>query len=458
MAFKKKAKRRVFYLMLAGVLLVVFSGYLVFAGREETEEMEGVSGQPYAGVTLHALMEDLTDTNVIEERLPDFEAKTGIKVVFEKVVYTTMHDKLVPQLMAGEGGGSYDFLEVDAYWVGEFVMANWLIPLDDYLKKTPEIKKDNYWESIVNMFTVGDKTWFIPMWAYPMGLLYRTDIVNDPDFQKFFEKESGQKWAFPPKDLYMYADMAKAAMKYTPEGVYGVSMQGAKIDPIVMEFTNYIYSLGGGYYDRHTWKASFNSKDGKDALKIFKDLHDNAAQPGASGANFDDAFNVFAQGKAVFAISYNFLMPMLLDQTNSEVYDKIGFAALPGGGGLNGAWSWAIPVSSPNPDAAWEYIKWVETPEMQKARGMGGGMPTAKWVYDDKEFLDKYKFQNGVKNILKVSKALPVITQSTRMVEIVGENTSSYVANEISMDEAVTNADRELNEIIEGDPLVEMQK
>ena len=44
------------------------------------------------------------------------------------------------------------------------------------------------------------------------------------------------------------------------------------------------------------------------------------------------------------------------------------------------------------------------------------------------------------------------------MVEIVGENTSSYVAGEITIDDAVKNADRELNQIIDGDPLVEMQK
>ena len=88
------------------------------------------SGLFAAPVTLNLLMEDVPDTVAIEEQLPQFEAQTGIKVSFEKVVYTVMHEKLVPQLMAQQGKGSYDVLECDNYWVGEFVMAGWLQPIN----------------------------------------------------------------------------------------------------------------------------------------------------------------------------------------------------------------------------------------------------------------------------------------------------------------------------------------
>jgi multiple sugar transport system substrate-binding protein len=443
--------------LVAGVLVLfmLFGFNFLFSGRESGEKMP--SDKPFAGTTLNVLMEDVTDSTVIEPYLDDFEAETGIKVVFEKVLYMTMHEKLVPQLMAGEGNGSYGLLQVDSYWVGEFVMAGWLTPLEDYLKKTPEIKLDNYIDTVVDMFTVGDTKYFVPMWAYPLGLLYRTDIVGDSKFQKFYEEKTGKSWVFPPKDIYQYAEMAKVAKEFTPDGVYGCSMQGAKIDPIVMELTNYVYALGGDYYDRKTWKASFNSKECTEALRIYKDLIDNAAQPGALSANFEDSFNVFAQGKAVFSISHNVLMPMLSDESQSKVVGKVDFVPVPGGG-MNGAWSWAIPVSSPNPDAAWEFIKWVERPEMQKIRGMGGGMPVAKWVYKDKEFLDKYPFQKGAGDVVATTKALPVISQSTRMVEIVGENASRIMAGDISIEEAVEQGNKELNEIIEDDPLVEMQK
>ncbi|MBD3307179.1 extracellular solute-binding protein [candidate division KSB3 bacterium] len=437
---------------IAGLCSVLISALIVSLGIPASAQEK-----PYAGVTLNVLMEDVPDTESIEPLLPEFEEETGIKVVFEKVVYTVMHEKLVPQLMAGEGNGSYDFLQVDNYWVGEFVMAGWLRPLDEHLEATPEIQLDNYIQANVEMFTVGDQTYFIPQWTYPMGLVYRTDVVNDPEFHEFYEQETGQEWSFPPKDLFEYAEMAKAANDFTPDDVYGAAMQGAKIDPLVMELSNYLFALGGDFYDRTEWKATFDSQEGIDALKVYKDLLENAAQPGASGANFDDAFNVFGQGKAVFAITYNFLMPWLLDETNSVVHDRVEFIGLPGGG-LLGGWAWAIPVSSPHPEAAWEFIKWVEQKEVQKARGMGGGMPAVKWIYDDPEFLDKYTFQKHAGEIIATGTPVPVISQSTRMVEIIGEYASSALIGDMSIEEALQMANEELNEIIDGDPLVEMQK
>src|SRR5215212_9797661 len=67
----------------------------------------------YEGTTLNLLMEDLLETTIIEEMLPEFTELTGITVSFEKVGYPVMHEKLVPQLAAGPGNGTYDVLEVD---------------------------------------------------------------------------------------------------------------------------------------------------------------------------------------------------------------------------------------------------------------------------------------------------------------------------------------------------------
>ncbi|RLC17740.1 MAG: sugar ABC transporter substrate-binding protein [Deltaproteobacteria bacterium] len=413
--------------------------------------------KPYAGTTLNILMEAVPDTESIEPLLGEFQKESGIKVVIEKVVYTIMHEKLVPHLMAGEGNGSYDLIQVDNYWVGEFVKAGWIQSLDSRLAKTPQIKLTDYIDSVVDMFTVGDKTYFVPQWTYPFGLVYLDDVVSDAKFHQFYEKKTGKKWSFPPKDMFEYAEMAKAAKAFTPSNMYGAAMQGAKVDPIVMEFTNYLYGLGGGYYDRTTWKSNFNSKTGMQALNIYKDLIENAAQPGANGANFDDAFNVFGQGKSVFAITYNFLMPWLLDKTKSAVADRVKFIPLPGGG-INGGWAWAIPVSSPHSDAAWEFIKWAETKKIQRARAMGGGMPAVKWVYDDTAFLAKYPFQKYAMEIIAKAKALPIISQSTRMVEVVGENVSTAIIGDMSLEQAAKKIANELDEIVEGDPLVEMQK
>ena len=80
----------------------------------------------FEGTTLNFLMEDLLETTIIEELLPEFSELSGITVNFEKVAYPVMREKLVPQLAAGPGSGAYDVLEVDFYWVYEFARSGWV--------------------------------------------------------------------------------------------------------------------------------------------------------------------------------------------------------------------------------------------------------------------------------------------------------------------------------------------
>ena len=75
-------------------------------------------------ITLHALMEDVPESQIIEAMLPDFEKETGIKVEFQRLVYSDMHDKLVTQLTGRSS--FYNVLEVDFLWAGEFPEAGWL--------------------------------------------------------------------------------------------------------------------------------------------------------------------------------------------------------------------------------------------------------------------------------------------------------------------------------------------
>src|SRR5688572_2054638 len=78
--------------------------------------------------TVSILMEAVPDTEYVKALLPEFEKETGISVNLEVVNYAEMHTKLVPQLVAKEG--SYSAIVVDFYWVGEFIKAGWLQPLD----------------------------------------------------------------------------------------------------------------------------------------------------------------------------------------------------------------------------------------------------------------------------------------------------------------------------------------
>jgi len=343
---------------------------------------------------------------------------------------------------------------VDSYWVGEFVSAGWLLSLEELVKNEPTISSGKYIPSLMEMTgELKGLVYMLPQWTYPFGLVYRKDIVDSPKFQKAYKEKFGREWKIP-QSIPEYAEVAKLAAEVAPPGVAGCAMQAARIDPIVMEWTNYLYSMGGDIYDRRTWKSTINSPVAIEAARIYKDLVDNAAQPGAMGANFDDMFNTFAQGKAVFAISHNFLMPELEDPRKSRVAGKIELVPVPGKGGQLGGWGWAIPKSSPNPNAAWEFLKWVESEKIAYQRAMGGGMPCQEWIYRDKYFIEKYPFQAMCRQIIAMGTPQPIISQSTEMIEIVGENLSAMVIGDLSPVEAMNKAAAELDKLASKDPMV----
>ncbi len=401
------------------------------------------------GKTLNLLLETVPDSTALFEVAPEFEALSGARLNMEAVNYSLMHEKLVPSLTASSG--SYDVLVVDSYWTGEFVTANWIQPLDERIA-ADGIDTSVYFPALMEINGhVKGVTYQLPFWQYAMGLLYRADIVEDPAFQAAYKEQFGRDWRLP-ESLQEFAELAKWAKEYT--GKAGIAMAGQRADPVVMEATNYVFSLGADFYDRETWEPALDSPEGIEAVTIYADLLTHAAQPGALGANFDDVANALKQDSAVFAISYLFLMPTLQDPAESQVVDKMAFARMPGQDSLLGAWGWAIPTNAPNPDCSWEFIKWAESRDVAMKRAMAGGQATQAWIYEDAAYLERWPQMSAVGDALSHAKGLPVMSRGTQLVEVFAEIMGDVLANGTDPAAAIAAGEDKLARLTRGDPLL----
>ncbi len=402
------------------------------------------------GVTLKLLMETVPDTDAVLELKGEFEQANGAKVEIEAINYSLMHEKLVPSLTANSG--TYDVLVVDSYWVGEFKTAGWMEPLDERMAQSG-LSADVYIPSVMELNgRVGGTTYMLPFWHYIMGVLYRKDIVDDAAFQAAYKTQFGRDWRLPQSldELTEVATWAK-----TQTGLYGFALAGQRIDPVVMEMSNYLFSAGGDFYDRSSWQSTIDSPESVHAAKVYKALLDNAAQPGALGANFDDVANTIKQGKAVFAVSYLFLWPYFQNQTESVVVDKMAFSPMPGDTpGLLGAWGWAIPANAPNKDCSWQFLAWVESKDIAYRRAMLGGQAVQQWIYDDAEFLKKWPQMELAGKAISLSKGLPIMSRSTQLVEVYGEAMAKILTNETTPEEGLAEAKEKMDRLTRNDPLL----
>jgi multiple sugar transport system substrate-binding protein len=424
----------------AGLTISLTHGNLIRSAWAQDITFSG----DYEGTTLNLLMEDLLETTIIEEMLPEFKELTGITVNFEKVAYPVMHEKLVPQLAAGPGNGSYDVLEVDFYWVYEFARSGWVEDLGPRIQAADsQFDLKRYIPALLDIgSTVDDTTYYVPMYPYPMGLIYREDLLNDEAFQTAYQEQTGAELTLPDS-VEDYVAMAEA-VSALDQDVYGAAMQAQQVDPIVMEFCNFLYGLGGAYYNADMTAPVTNDETGVKAAELYARCVNNAAQPGAAGADLNDTMATYSQGRAFSMISYMFMLSVFDDDDASTVKGVNKMTVMPGGHGLTGSWSWGIPVSSPNPDAGWEFLKWVESPEIAMRRALAGGVPAQEAPYENQDFLTKYPWMPQAKEMIASGEGLPAVTKQAQLVEIMGRHLGDVVSGAKSAQEGMDAAAEEL--------------
>lgn len=411
-----------------------FAGVLATAGPLHAES-----------ITLHALMEDVPETQIIEAMLPDFEKQTGIHVEFEKVGYGDMHDKLVAQLTATES--YYNVLEVDFLWAGEFPKAGWLADLKPFVDKSKYDLTPFIPSTFALLGSSADNVQLIPMYNYSMGMIYRDDLLNDQKLKDAYKAAFNTELGLP-KTLEEYVQISKF-MKANA-GVAGAAMQGQRGDPNSMEFSNYLFSAGGSYLGADG-KVSLNSAEGKKALDLYVDNIKNGAQQGALSATLDDTMRLMCSGGAFSMVTYWWMLPQI---DNAEkcpnVAGKAKLASMPGGSGESGGWGWGIPKNTTpeSQEAAWTFVQWVQSKDVSVKRALGGHAPVRADVYSDPSVLAKYPYYKQAMDIVSGGKSFPIFTYSAQYEDTLGAQLSLAGGGQATSEVALKAAADGLDELM----------
>jgi len=290
--------------------------------------------------------------------------------------------------------------------------------------------------------TVDDTTYMIPFYNYMLGLVFRTDVFEDPTLKSGYEQKTGKEFKIPD-NMDDYVEMCKYITSEKGEALSGAAMMGLRPDPIAMEWLNYLFSCGGDFYDE-LGNITINSPEAVKALDLYVDNMKNSAPAGAPGFGFDEAYNVFAQGNAATYVTYNWMVPKLNDSTESEVAGTVELSQMPGGVSLNAGWGWAIPANAPNKEASWKFLQWVESFDIAKARALAGGSTTRSDVMSDPDVIAKYPHTAMVQTIMENTRIIPVIADAPQLIEVLGRELSEAVAGSKSSQEALDTVAEEM--------------
>ncbi len=216
----------------------------------------------------------------------------------------------------------------------------------------------------------------------------------------FYNKELVDKYlgGTPPAT---WDDILAGAQKVTDEGAgeaFGSVMRGQRSGSLVDTMTGIVLNAWGEapaplpqniWFDADWEKPRFDDPRIAAGLSHYAGLL-KAGPENALSFGWEDASRYFAQGKAAFFVDASVFGPGFEDAANSAVAGKVGYAVLPAGEdgvSVSGHWAWGLSMAenSQNKTAAWLFMQWATSKEMDKATGLktGGATRTSTWANSD---------------------------------------------------------------------------
>ncbi|MDR3078106.1 MAG: sugar ABC transporter substrate-binding protein [Planctomycetota bacterium] len=302
----------------------------------------------FAGQTLRVVGVNHVVTDAIELKIPEFEKASGIKIALEKYGEDQLNQKLTTEFTAGAS-------DIDVFMTRPLqearVMARnkWYENLAPYADKTPGYNLKDFTPSSLDCVTIDGVVTSIPLVTEAEVLYYRKDILE----------KHGLK---VPTSL---EELLAAAKKVTdkPNELYGFVARGQR-SPLITQFSSFLYSHGGDWYDQKTGKATVNTPEALAAIELYGTLLREYGPGGVLNMSWPQAVAVFAQGKAVFYTDASSIFPNILDPAKSIVADKTGVAVFPKGpkgARMYNVTAWGISMHSggSQKDAAWKFIEYM---------------------------------------------------------------------------------------------------
>ncbi len=326
----------------------------------------------FIGVTggaVQALAEDL---------FPAFERATGIKVEGTYLAHDALTQKAMTEFVSGTP--SFDVIMFETSWGGRYS------PFLDDLQSRVASAGSQYDDADIlpaalKMGIYNRKTVGLPYRVIGRMLHYRADLFAEAGLTD------------PPKTL---PQLREDAQKLTKGDVYGLSILGKQGFGNAYEYNSFLFSSGGGWWDRKTYAVTFNDAVGVRTLTYYADLRNKVVPPEVTTWAWDEWIAGGQNGRYAMAVMHTPYAALLNDPAKSKTAGKWAWADAPGWDSLAqgappvGGWLFGIPTAGKNKDAAWELIAFTTGKQAQLMSVAKANAPTRRSVFANPQVRTKW--------------------------------------------------------------------
>jgi len=328
----------------------------------------------FAGITgaaVQALSEDL---------IPAFERDTGIHVEATYQAYDALTQKTMTEFVSGSP--SFDVLMFETSWGGRF--SPFMADLQPYVTKAGAAYDDgDILAAARKMGVYSGKTVGLPYRVIGRMLHYRTDLFQAAGLTE------------PPRTI---PQLLQYAQKLTKGDVYGLGILGKQGFGNAYEYGSYLFSSGGGWWDRATHAVTFNNPIGARTMTFYADLHNGAkvVPPEVTTWAWDEWIAGGQNGRYAMTVMHTVYAIPLNDPAHSKTAGKWAWADAPGWNSLQqgappvGGWLFGVPNGSTAKDLAAQFVLYMTGKQAQLTSTQKANSPTRRSVFQESAVRTKW--------------------------------------------------------------------
>ncbi|MAT41210.1 MAG: sugar ABC transporter [Anaerolineaceae bacterium] len=393
------------------------------------------TAKKFEGVEL--TLASMTDQYVAGFRylIPMFEEETGIKIVMDELGYVDLYQKLTADFVGKTA--QYDLMTVDIVWSGEYAANGYTLPLDDFMARdAAEINTDDIMPVAWTLGEWEGKHWAYPLAGYANVLNYRKDLLEETGIT-------------PPATQ---EELLAAAQQLTDGDQYGIALLGAKGSAVAQDYMSFLQQHGGAVLDADG-NINLNTPKNVETLDFFGELF-NYAPPGSTDYWWDQRETAFRNGTVAMMEGWSIARAGYENPEMSSIVGKVDVTAAPVSAGMEpkygfGGWGIGINASSDatKQEAAWEFIKWITSEEIQKEWIKHDGAPIRRSTLEDPELNTLYpwfplllkSFENGDGDYR------PRIPQYSIIQDALGTYVNAFLVGQETAESALIKAQEQID-------------
>ncbi|HEX7058101.1 MAG TPA: extracellular solute-binding protein [Bacilli bacterium] len=373
-------------------------------GLPKIEAPAGFDWKQFAGTTLNVITENTPPSSGLAANIDVFEKATGIKVNIEQSNLNEVVEKAGLDFNARND--NYQIIYADPYQILSRMYKNFVdlntLNNDPSLPHIPGGTDDFIQSQLIADGYMGDKDhlYALPYDNPTMILAYRTDVFAK--YKDQFMKDKGYDWTPGPDMTWdQYYEIASWINEKVKEGVitevkYGTGHQAKQHDSLMNDFSNILASYGGDYFQAENLGSIGTTKPGKSLLdspdaiaaaEFYNKLLKQAA-PGSTTWDWSGLAEAFEAGQIAMIPEWHEFAASFEDPNISKVAGKVGWTILPKGpkarGNMYGGTGIGINkyISEKEQKAAWLFLIWATSPQVQYQILNNGATPTRYSVYN----------------------------------------------------------------------------